>query len=130
MKNLIALFCLAMLLAASPAVFANGVFQCTGTDGEVAFSFVPCAKPENLRETSRTNPAPVIPRMERLAQIDSDIASLEEKLQDTKRHYETSLSNSRGLARNDLTTEFDRSSSALIARLNALQNERQALATL
>lgn len=130
MRKLFLTSCLVALLALSPSLFASGVYQCTGVDGEVTFSFVPCTEPVFEQDTTAEKSEPAIPRIERLAQLDSDIASLEEELDNTKREYEDSLLKTRGMARNDLTAEFDRSSTELIVRLNELQIEREELATL
>ncbi|MBT4160912.1 MAG: DUF4124 domain-containing protein [Gammaproteobacteria bacterium] len=131
MKLITSVLCLIALLATSPIVLASSVFKCTGIEGEVTFSFVPCAVEVPVQETTAEESEPAVPRLERLAQIDSDIATLEEQLDNTKRDYEVSLRTTSGSAvRNELSTRFDESAYDLIVQLNELQSERELLAIL
>ena len=131
MKLFASIICLIALLVASPSLLASGVFKCTGLDGEVSFSFVPCAVELPVQESTAEESKPTAPRLERLAKIDSDIATLEEQLDTTKRDYEDSLRTVTGASvRNKLAARFDESTYDLIVRLNQLQTEREQLATL
>lgn len=116
------------LLGAEP-VSAGSVFKCIGTDGEMTFSFAPCADPESPAPKEVEPKAKKPSRMETLSRLDSDIESLVQEIEEAKSNYEASLARATGERTDELTAAFDQTTARLLAQLNELQLERSRVAS-
>lgn len=106
---------------------ASGVYQCTGPDGEVTFTFTPCAPA--VAETAPEKQPASPPRQQRLANLDADIAQLEAELRHARQAYQRSLDTLGDDKRsyNQLTTEFEDTTSHLAREIARLQTERRSV---
>jgi hypothetical protein len=106
--------------------FASGVYKCVGSDGEMTFSFAPCAAEVPVQAVLEEKPKFV--RGKALFLVDANIQSIQKELFRVKKEYETSLLTSSGVNTDLLTAEFDQASTDLIDQLSLLRNERAQIA--
>lgn len=106
--------------------FASGVYKCVGSDGEMTFSFTPCAAEAPVLAVIEEKPT--FSRGKELYQVDADIQSTQDELYRVKKNYETSLLTSNGNNTDFLTTEFDQTSTDLLDQLNQLRTQRAQIA--
>lgn len=132
MKKLTQILCLLALTGFHPNAMAGGVFKCTGSDGEMTFSFTPCGNDKAPPMVVVVDQEPIkISRSEELARVDSGIDVLQTRLKTVKKDYEVAIRANQGKGRTDnITHKFDESSANLISQLIDLQQERAQLARL
>ena len=134
MKQLILMIGLIVLLGANADAFAGGVFKCAGADGAMTFSFQPCPHVSVVvleSDLEAVEEQPEEPsQVETLEQLDIDIASLQQQLDDTKKDYRVLLTQSAGNRTDELTADFDETTTSLLNELNELQRERMRVAQL
>jgi hypothetical protein len=112
---------LIFLLCMTLNAFAGSAYKCVDADGSVVFTFTPCPETEPVVDTAIAEPqqiAALSPR-DQLLQIEADIADVTERLTQVKRNYEQALRSTSGKS-DQLTTEFDRTSTSLLEELQYL----------
>ena len=115
------------LLGTKAPAYAGGVFKCVGPDGEMTFSFTPCAAAEPVEPQISQVTAIAPSRIDR-AQLDLEIADLTKQIEDVKKEYEVSLRQA-GRDRTDAITEtFDQTTTSLLNDLGELQRKRATVA--
>ena len=115
-----------LLTSFHQTAFASGVYKCVGSDGEMTFSFTPCAVEVPVQAVIEEKPT--FTRGKELFQVDADIQSTQNELYRVKKDYETSLLTSSGQNTDFLTAEFDQTSSNLFDQLNQLRSQRAQIA--
>ncbi len=127
MRQILLLIITITLFGASPA-YAGSVFKCVGADGEMTFSFTPCA-PVEAPAPQEIEPVEKGPsKTETLSRLDSDIQSVVREIEETKSSYKASLERAKGEKTDSLTAAFDQTTARLLAQLNELQLERSRVA--
>ena len=124
MKKLALGLVMVALLGTKAPAYAGGVFKCVGPDGEMTFSFAPCAAAEPVEPQINQVRAIAPSRIDR-AQLDLEIADLTKEIEFVKKEYEASLRQAGRDRTDELTDRFDKTTTSL---LNDLQRKRATLA--
>lgn len=130
MRHILRFTVLLLLIVFHSSAFAQSVFQCKGDDGEMTFSFAPCAAPEPKKEP----PAPVViePMIAEEQEVDavaldSRIETLQLALDELRiEHAKAMESTARDVAK--LTAEYNRKSASIVEELMQLYQDRQQFA--
>ena len=116
------------ILLSGPAISAgaSGVFTCRGADGEMTFSFAPCARSEPTEAVAVIEPSAISnahSRFEQLDNLDDAIARVQQALEDVKAQYEHDLLNATGKT-DGITATFEQTTNNLLHELSELRSQR------